>query len=334
MSHRRLGAAAAAGALTLAAFACSGTSRSGAGTPSPSALVVTAGPTSAQPQSSRLVAKIPIDNADGLTEVGGAIWVKTDDGRAVRVDPATNKVTGSIRLDTATARHHYCQGIGTDGTNVWACAATDTTTNVVRIDPAKLTITKTAAADKVFDQLTLPHTSTGFWVLSDNGHAVSLVTPSGAVTSHPLPVRCLQVAASDQLVIATCPADNVLLAIDPTDGHVRGQIHLSAPRLALVTDHDIWVDTSSGLTRLSHDLRVRAVFPNQYAGLDGDLAVFGDDLWVRGPGGVLWRIDQRGNAVAEKLTPKQPISGGSLLVTADALWASAGDEGYLLRLSR
>jgi hypothetical protein len=320
--------------MMFAASACSAASRTRAATSSPSPLVITAEPASIHPLSSRVVARIPIDNPDGLTEVGEAIWVKTDDGRAVRIDPKHNKVTGSIRLDTATESHQYCQGIGTDGTSVWACAATDTTTNVVRVDPAKLTVKTTAAADKMFDQLTLPHTSKGFWVLSGNGRALSLVSAAGTVTSYPLRVRCLQVAAGAKVVVATCAADNVVVAIDPTSGRVRGQVHLSAPRLALVTDQDVWVDTADGLTRLSLDLKKRAVFPNQYAGLGGDLAFSGNDLWVRGPGGVLWRIDQSRNAVVEKLTTDQPISGGSLLVTADALWASAGDEGYLLRLSR
>lgn len=330
---RRVGGTVAA-ALIFAPLACSGPTRPAPATGSPSPQVITAAPSSTHPLTSRIIARIPIDNADGLTEVGGAIWVKADDGRLVRVDPRRNAVTGSIRVDKATDAQHYCQGIGTDGSSVWACAATDTTTNVVRVDPEELKVVTTAAADKVFDQLTMPHTSRGFWVLSGGGRTLSLVSPTGTVTSYALPARCLQVAASEQVVVATCATDDLLVTVDPTSGTVRGQIHLPAPRLALITDNDIWVDTSEGLTRLSRELNKRVVFPNQSAGLEGDLAVAGNDLWVRGRGGVIWRIDQAHNAVVEELTTDQPISGGSLLVTADALWATEGDEGYLLHLSR
>jgi hypothetical protein len=331
---RRVTATVAAVAALAVTAACSSPSHPRAPGVSASPLIITSAAPITRTLASRVVAKIPIDNPDGLTELGGAIWVKTDDGRAVRVDPRRNKVTVSIKLDTATERHHYCQGVGSDGTSVWACAATDTTTNLVRIDPAELRVRTTAAADKAFDQLTLPHTSSGFWVLSGAGRTISLVTPTGSVTSYPLPDHCLQVAARDQLVITTCAPDNEVLSIDPTSGSVRARLHLSAPRLALVTDDDVWVDTSDGLTRLSHDLTRRAVFPNQYAGLDGDLASFGNDLWVRGPAGVLWLIDQAHNQVTEKITTDQPIRGGSLLATADALWFTEGDEGFLLRLSR
>jgi hypothetical protein len=297
-------------------------------------LVVTAPPGAISTLASRVVARIPITNPDGLTEVAGKIWVKTDDGRVVRVDPSRNKVTGSIRVDTATAPAHYCQGIGTDGTDVWSCSATDTTTNLVRIDPHHPDGGKSTAVDKVFDQLTLPHTTRGLWVLSAAGRSLSLVEPSsGTVTRYPLPVRCLQLATSEALVVATCAPDNLVLAIDPNTGRVRGRVSLPGPRLALVTDRDVWVDTSKGLTRLGLDLTVRAIFPQQYAGLAGDLAVFGNDLWVRGTGGVLWRIDQARNRVAEQITTDTAISGGSLLITANAIWMTQGDEGYLLRIA-
>lgn len=324
--------------ILIASTGCSSASRSGATKPSaapPVVKMITTGPGRSEPLQSRVVARIAIDNPDGLAEAGGWVWVKTDDGRVVRIDPRSNKVTGAIRLDTASERHHYCQGIGHYGSDVWACAATDLTTNLVRIDPKQMRVGPVAAVGKVFDQLTVPHTARGLWVLSGTGRSLSAVAPgSGAVSTYVLPARCLQVAASEALVIATCASDNLLVSIDPDSGRVRAQIHLPAPRLALVTHDSIWVDTTDGLTRLGLDLKVRAVFSNQYAGLEGDLAASGNDLWVRGHGGVLWRIDQAGDAVVEQLSSSPALSGGSLLITQDSIWMSAGDEGYVLRLSR
>jgi hypothetical protein len=88
------------------------------------------------------------------------------------------------------------------------------------------------------------------------------------------------------------------------------------------------------LTRLGTDLKVRAVYPHQVVGLDGDLAIGTDALWARGPGGVLWRIDPTHDLVAEQLSPGTALSPGGLLVTTDALWASANNEGLVLHLRR
>jgi hypothetical protein len=296
---------------------------------------VTAAPATEGALESRLIATIDIDHADGLVEVGGAVWVKTDDGQVVRINPGTDAVTGTVHLDTATDPSHYCQGIGTDGTAVWACTASDTTTGIVRIDPTTMTVGQPVAVDKVFDQLSLPHTARGIWVLSAGGNAVTVVDPvSQATKSYPLPGRCLQLAASEAVVVATCAVDNLVVALDPETGEVTAQVSLDSPRIAAATEGDVWVDTSQGVTRLTTDLEVRAVYPKQVVGLEGDLTVAADELWVRGAGGVLWRIDPTRDSVAEQLSADPALSAGSLLVTSDALWATAGNDGVVLHLRR
>jgi streptogramin lyase len=296
---------------------------------------VSAAPSTTGPLDARLIATISIDNPDALVEVGGAVWVKTDDGGVVRIDPSTDEVTGTAHVDTATDPSNYCQGIGTDGTAVWACTASDSATGIVRIDPATMATGVPVAVDKVFDQLSLPHTSRGIWVLTADGTAVTVVDPmSQETTSYPLPARCLQLAASEEVVVATCAVDNLVVALDAETGSVRARASLDAPRIAVATDHDVWVDTVHGVTRLSTDLEVRAVYPDQVVGLEGDLAIAGDEVWVRGAGGVLWRIDPTRNTVAEQLSPRAALSAGSLLVTTDAVWASANNDGAVLHLRR
>jgi outer membrane protein assembly factor BamB len=179
-----------------------------------------------------------IENGDGLTAVGGSLWVKTDDGRVVRIDPATNRVVGELKLDTNTDPNEYCQGIGTDQTSVWACATTDSGTDVVQIDPASGRIVRRVAVRKVFDQLALPSTSRGLWVLS--GSDVNLVDhATGRVTKYPLGVRCLQVAAAGDLVVATSSTENAVVALNAGNGSVIGRTTLPAPRLAAVSGSDV-----------------------------------------------------------------------------------------------
>ncbi len=298
-------------------------------------VVVTAPPAATATVASRLIARVRVANPDGLVEVGGSVWVKTDDGRVVRIDPSSDTVTGSVRIDTARAPNHYCQGIGTDGVAVWACTASDTSTGIVRIDPRTMSVGTPIAVGKLFDQLSLPYTSRGLWVLTGSGETVAVVdTATGALTTYHLGARCQPLAVAETIVVATCANDDRVVALNPVTGKVIARVSLSAPRIAAVWGHDVWVDTSRGLTRLGTNLTVEALYPNQVIGLEGDLAVTKDAVWVRGPGGVLWRIDPRRNMVAERLTPAQPVSAGSLLVTTHAIWASENNEGIVIRLRR
>jgi hypothetical protein len=286
--------------------------------------------------ATRELARITVENADGIVAAGGFIWVKTDDGRIVKVDPVSNTVVRMRRLDTAKSRDNYCQGIGTDGTTVWACAATDAGTNVVKIDANTLAPVRSLTVNKVFDQLRLPYAGGKLWVLGDDGSSAIAVDPTtGSFTSHPLPVRCLQLSGAGSVLVATCRVADLLLRIDTGTGDIAGRRSLPEPGSCTVAGDDVWVDTASGLTRLDRSLRTTAVFPDLGVGLAGDLATDGEAaIWVRQAQGFLFRVDPAHNHVVERVAPRTRLSGGSLLVTPDAIWTTASDDGTLLRLRR
>lgn len=281
------------------------------------------------------VERTPVPNPDGLVSVAGSIFVKTDDGAVVRIDPTSRRVTGRVKLDTTHDVSHYCQGIGTDGTYVWACATGPRTTGVVQLDPLTLRKVGGVAVDKVFDQLTLPHNRQGIWVLVNSGRAIAVVDPRTRTSvTYALPYRCQQVAVSDIRVVTSCSADGRVLVLDPMTGHVLADAHLQSPRLATVVGQDVWVDTSDGLTRLGPDLSVRTIYSRVTAGLDGDVVTSEGAVWVRGRGGLIWKIDPQRNVVVDLFQPPSPISAGSLLVTQDSFWTSASNDGYVARIRR
>ncbi|MFD3400016.1 hypothetical protein ACFWUU_05045 [Kribbella sp. NPDC058693] len=289
-------------------------------------------PTRTASYSARTQTVIAIENADGLTAAGGALWVKTDDGRVVRIDPATNRTTGELKLDTNSDPSDYCQGIGTDQAAVWACATTDQGTDVVKIDPASRRIVRRVAVGKVFDQLALPSTARGLWVLS--GSDVNLVDQvTGRVTKYPLGVRCLQLAAAGEVVVATSSTENAVIALDAGNGSVIARTTLPAPRLAAVSGSDIWVDTSDGLVRLSRGLSVKAKYPSLGAGVGGDLVATPDAVWLRAGNGIITRLDPSTGQAVEQVAPDgQQITAGSMLIAYDSIWTTSGDEGTLTRL--
>ena len=185
----------ATGAIAILVAGCSSTGRDRVARPTqptrPAATTqVTTGvtkPLATTPLARRQIGRITIDNADGLVAALGFIWVKTDDGRLVKVDPRTNRIVGQRKLDTATDSSRYCQGIGTDGKSVWACATTDTATDVVQVDPTSLAPVQRVRVNKVFDQLRLPFAGDKLWVLGADGSSLIGVDPAtAAVTSRKL----------------------------------------------------------------------------------------------------------------------------------------------------
>jgi len=320
-------------------LAGAGCAQTGAPPPSsPSAAVtpvtITAAPPRGTGYAERIQAKIRVDNGDGLAVVNGAVWVKTDDGRVVRVDPATNRVTGEARLDTSTDPSAYCLGITAVQGALWACSATGTSTDVVEVATSTLAVTRRARVDKVFDQLSIPSAGGTLWVLSDNGaQATRLDTSTVRMTTTPLSVRCLQLAASSDMLVATCATQSVVLLLDPRTGQVTGRAELPEPRLAAVLDGEVWVDTAKGLTRLRKDLSVAATYPSLSAGLGGDLVAAAGAIWLRTGKGVITKIDATTGAPLQRIAPEADLTPGSLLVTNDSIWTTSSDDGLLYRLT-
>lgn len=186
-------------------------------------------------------AVVQIANADGIVAVAGGLWVKTDDGRAVRVDPATNKITTQVSLDHVSDRSDYCQGIGTDGKTVWACATENDGTALAQIEPASAHVLRRVKIGKLFDQLSLPATARGIWALTGDGATVRVVDPStGRTTSYPLGAVCQQLATDGDRLIATGSVANVAVVINARTGAVVGRVPLRSPRVAAVLGGDAW----------------------------------------------------------------------------------------------
>lgn len=297
-------------------------------------VVTSAAPGAEVGYAARRQAVLSIPNADGLVAAVGAVWVKTDDGTVVRVDPRTNKVTGRVKVDTTSDTGKYCLGIGADETTVWACSETDGGTAVVRIDPRTLKVLSRVPVGKVFDQLTLAVTARGIWVLTKDGTTISVVEEDGRVSSYPLGAKCLQLTAGTDRVIATCPEADAVVAVDAVTGVVTSKVTLEAPRLAAVAGDDLWVDAAGGLTHLTRDLEVRTVYPGLGAGVSGDLIATADEVLVRTGDGTITTVEAAGGEVTERLTPDVKLTGGSLLVAYDSVWTTSGDDGKLVRLSQ
>lgn len=159
---------------------------------------------------------------------------------------------------------------------------------------------------------------------------------TGALDKYPLPVSaCLQAAGSGNVLIVTCPTENVVLSIDPARGTVLARRTVQRPGFCTVSGAQVWVDTVEGIQRMDDHLRPTALYPGLTVGLTGDLASDSSGVvWVRHEQGFLYRIDPTRNAVDEQVTSAYPFSGGSVIVAGDSIWMSAYDDDTLFHLRR
>ena len=295
-------------------------------------------PSSIVPFAERLLATIDIKYPDELVFVQGFIWVKTDDGHVVQVDPATNSVVGDIKVDITSDRYHYCQGLGTDGENIWACSASgeedDRTIDVVRIDPNTKSVIKTVKVGKIFDQFKMPFLSNKIWVLTGNydklvGIDTTTNQPSPAID---LGARCFQVEAVGKSLLVTCKLDSLVLRIDPEKMEVAERLTFTGPRTIAATENGVWLSQDNAVVRLdAESLNPVVIFSGLFA--SDDIFATKEAVWVRLNLGFLYRIDLVSNQLIEQIKTDHPVSIGSILVTSDSIWTTASDDDMLIRLS-
>ena len=271
----------------------------------------------------------------------GFIWTKTADGHVIQIDPTTNTVIADIKVDTATVQHHYCQGMGTDGEDIWVCSASsdgdNTAIDVVRVDPTTQSVVGTFKVGKIFDQLDLPFLQNQIWVLSGGGDKlVGIDVTSNELTpAIDLGVRCFQLTAVGESLMASCSLDDVILLINPEKREVTRRVDIETPRFVAGDENGIWVAQDNAILRLDPaSLTPEAEFTELLKiGKNGDIFLSHDAVWIRQESGFLYQIDPASNEVVGQITINQPLAGGSVLVTSDSIWVTAYDDNLLFRLS-
>lgn len=293
------------------------------------------------PFDERLLASFTIlKEPDEMVFVQGFIWTKTADGHVVQIDPATNTVMADIKVDTATIPHHYCQGMGTDGEDVWVCSASreadNTHIDVVRVDPVSQSVVETFKVGKIFEQLDLPFLLNQIWVLADGGgRLIGIdVTTNQVSSTIDLGARCFQVAAVDRVLMATCALDDLVLQIDPEKSEITARVTLERPGTIAGNGDGIWVAQAASIVRLDPTTLNPVVTFSNLPNMDtGDIFVTKEAVWVRHQGGFLYQIDPASNQIVKQIMIDQDLAGGSVLVTSDSIWATAYDDNLLVRLS-
>jgi len=341
--YRRAGMAGPAAAALLAvclSAGCGGNPPASRSAASPGVAHVMAtvpgGPQHVTPLRAVQQASIPVPNLSWLTFYQGFVWVKRDDGFVTRIDPRSDKPAGQV--GGYTDQQHYCQGIGAGGGAVWSCAGG----SITRIDPGRMKIVATIPAGKIAGQGRLVFADGHLWVIT--GRTGNQLTGIDAATNRPGPVIKLPAGCSDLANLAPgtgavwvlcpsfAPGASKVIKVDVARRTIQGTLTLTALN-GFATPTDLWVGSQRGLVRVdATTLQPVALFQGVNTGLDGDVAVDGDRVWVRAQDGFLYRIDAKSDTVAEQIKPEGAPGGGSVLVATGSIWTTADDISYLLRL--
>jgi hypothetical protein len=278
----------------------------------------------ATPIASRVRSRSSIGGGpDGLAAAAGSIWVKTDGGDVLRVDPKTDKQTAKIKV-----AEELCQGLGADDTAVWACSDD----GVVRIDPKTDKIAARVVVDKFNDQSQIPVAFGRAWVLTGDGSRLVGIAGDKADPAIDLGTRCIDLTATRTALWAACPIDGQAVRIDPTGGRVTGRIQGLEEARSIGAGREVWVGYAGGLARIDEARPAVTGVADASTGPFGALFVTPDAVWVRAQGRFLRKVDPRSLKVLEQLEAPED-SGGAVHVLADSLWATAYDDGVLYRLA-
>jgi hypothetical protein len=309
----------------------------------PASAGVLASPTPVEPVNvvtlaERTLATITIQNPDSTVELDGAVWVRTDDGRVVQVDADTGSVVAEVKVDTTSDLYHYCQALGADASSIWTCSAAggedDRTIAIVQVDPVDHRVVRTVPVDMIFDQFELPFADGRIWALVDGGSSVVGIDVLTGEPTAPtgLDARCTQLSALGDSIAAVCPSDDAVLVIDPEGPSVARRADVDGPVFLASSTDDLWVARERSIARLDPGTLAIVAELGPLPGVF-DLSIDDDSLWIRQGIAFLYRLDRATGQVTEQITPDIILSPGSVLATGDSVWATANDEGVLVRVS-
>jgi len=224
-----------------------------------------------------------------------------------------------------TDQQHYCQGIGAGGGAVWSCSGS----SITRIDPGRMTIVALIPVGKIADQGRLVFADGHLWVIT--GRTGDQLTGIDAATNRPGPVIKLPAGCGDLANLAPgtaavwvlcpsfAPGASRVIKVDVARSTIQGTLTLTAIN-GFATPTDLWAGSDRGLVRVdAKTLQPVALFEGINTGLDCDVAVDGDRVWVKSQGGFLYRLDARTDTVTEQVKPDDAPGGGSVLLATGSL---------------
>jgi streptogramin lyase len=311
--------------------------------PSPSYAVV-ASPPDPAPISITPEAVVAVTKPIGMASDGEALWVLTETGGLVRIDPATNNASEPIQLG---GEFDLYNGVSADANGVWASHWSPGI--VYRVDPTTGTLAAAIETDLAKGVLA---TAGGVWVAHTHDGAVSRIDPATNKIAATILVGPTGNSGPNWLasglgsIWVGVPNGSVVVRIDPATDEVQARIAIpsqASPCGGLaVGDDAVWIpscDGSDWLTRIDPATN-SVVALIDMGGRGFSPMIISRAPWISVDRGddpaAIFRIDPATNEFDRVLAPDMTFrGGGDMAVAAGSLWIvdSANDQVLRLRLS-
>jgi YVTN family beta-propeller protein len=274
-------------------------------------------------------------NPEWAVAAAGSVWI-AGVGKGVRRYDAATGAAGS-----EVAVYSVCSLMDYGFESVWAVSCDLTSPALVRIDA------RTGAAVATIPLPgRLPADSSigagegGVWLLT-SGRPPQLVmvdpTTNTVTRSFPAPPGAIAVRTGFGSVWVSVATPGQLIRLDPTSGQVVATVPVGRGASLLAAGPDaMWVINASDGSVSRVDATTNAVTATikvAAKGIDGDIAVAADAVWVRveDDDAMAVRIDPRANTVDRY----GPGSGsGGIAIADDSVWITAAKTFSIWRLPR
>jgi streptogramin lyase len=276
-------------------------------------------------------ARVELDSPDWLASGFGSVWVKRDDGAVVRLSPK-GKVQATIDADIF--QPPVCQGLGVTADAVWACGTEGT---LIRIDPETNDVAAKIEMPKITEQGRLPSSDGQVWLLTGDGDRLTGVSEATNQAGDQIDLGTFCTDVADRVDGSTlwvvCASEGIVLRVDLAKNKVTGKVTDLPLATSVSVGEDVWVGFEKGLARIDPDsLDVTML---QEAVTPVGVHAVGDHVWVREEGGeaFLSRVDASSAEVRQVISANGLKSGGDVIELDGVVWASAYDDGTVVRLT-
>ncbi|MEO5939808.1 MAG: hypothetical protein ABIZ72_02710 [Candidatus Limnocylindrales bacterium] len=296
------------------------------GSPFPSPIVVE--PTAA----------IPVSGAIALASDGTSIWLFTAAGDLMRIDPQTNSVVATVRLDPATDEFQTVAG---NAAGLWV---TDWTANtVLRFDPR--TLRSVASISTAAMSKGLLVTSGAVWIANTRGGSVERLDPATNKVTVRIPVGPIGPSGPNWLtrgfgsIWVGVPNSSFVARISESRNTVEAKIEVPAPASPCggmaTTTTSVWITSCDGSNFVAQidPVTNTVVGTIDLGGRGYGLAIVADRPWTSPNGGQIVRLDPTAHAVDRVVAPGAGFTGGGdIVVAAGSVWVIDAAASRVLRL--
>ncbi|MDT4997389.1 MAG: hypothetical protein QOD45_1457, partial [Pseudonocardiales bacterium] len=249
----------------------------------------------------------------------GTVWVLSGtDGRVIRIDTVTHRVTETIPVGRTP------DGIALTAGDVWVANGGDGTVSRINITTNQLVGTMPVGNQPS----AIAVGPSGVWVANSGDDSVQRIDPVTGVAGAPIPVggRPEAIAVDARTVWVANGADGTVTKLDAATGQpVQGPIGVgSGPAALSATSDAVWVANADEQSINRLDARAGTVAARIGVGDGPDaLAMTGHDLWVgNGYDGTISDVDTATNTLRHRFT----IGAAPLAMAAvgSSVWVASG----------